>query len=280
MRSFLSFVLALVGLAAVAVAIPATWARHHLMDTGRYTSVVAPLIHEPEVRDGVSSALTRALTRDADLPDAVVAVVRKAADEAVATDTFAQVWTDAVRISHAQLVEAARDEGTGLSADEAGLRVDLAPLGESLRWRMADAGVPFVDRLPEVEGSFVLADSTEAAEAIRVAGVVDRWADPLALVGIVLLGVAALFSVRPGRTLVVVGLAVAAIAGAYAVGWASLDLVAGSVERGSSVAQLVVEALSASVHPWLAAFGGAGLMAVLMGLLLLGVGRRRPRVDG
>lgn len=274
MRSFLSFVLAVVGLAAVAVAIPSTWARHNLMDTDRYTSVVAPLIQEPQVQSGVSRALTRELTRGVDLPDAVVSLVRAGIDEVVATDTFEKVWTEAVRISHAQLVEAARDEGTGLNADEAGLRVDLAPLGESVRARLAEAGVPLVDRLPTVEGSFVLADSTEAAEAIRVAGAVDRWADPLAVVGAVLLLVAVLFSVRPGRTLLLLGLATAAIAGAYAVAWAGLDVVADATQGGTSVASLVVEALAASVLPWLATIGAVGVALALLGAVWAAVSRR------
>lgn len=280
MRSFLSFVLAVVGLAAVAVAIPSTWARHNLMDTDRYTAVMAPLIDEPQVQASVSQALTRALTRDVDLPDTVVALVRSGTDEVVATDAFARAWTEAVRISHAQLVKTARDEGTGLAADEAGLRVDLAPLGESVRARLAEAGVPLVDRLPAVEGSFVLADSTEAAEAIRIAGAVDRWADAVAVAAVLLLGVAVLFSVRPGRTLLVVGLVVAAIAGAYAVGWAVLDVAAEAGAAGPSVASLVVESLSASVLPWLAATAGAGVVAALLGVLLLAIGRRRPRAGG
>lgn len=272
MRSFLSFVLALVGLAAVVVAVPATWARHNLMDNDRYTAAVAPLIAEPEVQSGVSRALTLALTRETQLPEAGVALVRRITDEVVATDGFARLWEESVRISHLQLVEAARDEGTGLSADEAGLRVDLAPLGESLRARLGEAGVPFVERLPGVEGSYVLADSAEAAEAIRAAGAVDRWADPLAVFGAVLLLVAVLFSVRPARSLVLVGLAVASIAAAYAVGWTLLDPVA--VDRAPSAAVLALEALSASVLPWLATVGAVGLVLALLGAVWGAVSRR------
>src|SRR5690606_3730911 len=127
--------------------------------------------------------------------------------------------TDAVRISHLQLVEGIREEGTGLVAQEDLLRVDLAPLAESLTPRLTEAGVPFLDRLPQLEGSVTLDDSRGLAEAMQIAGVVDRWAVPLAVVAVVLLVLGVLCATPPGRALALVGVAVMIVAAAYAVAW-------------------------------------------------------------
>lgn len=274
-RGFLSFLLVVSGLALGAVAVPVLWAQQHLLDTERYTEAVAPLIVEAPIQQRVSEELTAAITDQLNLPEFFVPAVRELTDRAVATDRFAGVWEEAVRISHVQLMEGIRDEGTGLSAEEGRLRVDLAPLAESLKPRLTEAGVPFLELLPEVEGSVTLEDSREVAEAMQVAGVVDRWAVPLAVVSLALLLAGVLCAGRSLRALGLVGVCVVLVAvvytGAWEFGWRG-----DAVAESDPAARLVAEALTRSVPSWLTAIGAGGVAVTLIGVVgSLLLGRRR-----
>lgn len=276
-RGLVSFLLVLGGLVFGAVALPALWAQQHLLDTERYTEAVAPLIVEAPVQQRVSEELTVALTDQLGVPSSLVPLLRGLTDRAVATDRFAGVWEDAVRISHVQLVEGIRREGSGLSAEEGHLRVDLAPLAESLKPQLSEAGVPFVDRLPEVEGSVTLEDSREVAEAMRAVGVIDRWTVPLAVASVLLLLLGVVCAARPMRALILVGAGITVVAVAYAglweFAWGS-DAVAGS----DPLARRVVEALTPGVMPWLTAVGAGGLVVMLLAVVGSAVaGRARRR---
>lgn len=277
LRGLVSFLLVLSGLVLGAAAVPVLWAQHHLLDTERYTAAVAPLIVEVPVQQRVSEQITGALTDQLSLPAVLVPVLREVTDRAVATDRFAGVWEESVRISHLQLVEGIREEGTGLSATEGRLRVDLAPLAESLKPRLSEAGVPFVDRLPQVEGSLALDEADGLAEAMQVAGAVDRWAVPLATASVVLLLVGVVCALRPGRALVLVGAGITLVALAYAGAW-ELAWRSDAVASSDPVARLVAEALTDSVAPWLTALGAGGLAVVLLGAVTSAVtGRAKGR---
>ncbi len=275
MRGLLSVLLVVSGLALGAVAAPVLWAQQHLLDTEHYTEAVAPLIVEAPIQQRVSEELTAAITDQLNLPEFFVPALRELTDRAVATDRFAGVWEDAVRISHVQLMEGIREEGTGLTAEEGRLRVDLAPLAESLTPRLTEAGVPFLELLPEVEGSVTLEDSREVAEAMQVAGVVDRWAVPLAVVSVALLVAGVLCAARPLRALGLVGVSVMLLAvactGAWEFGWRG-----DAVTESDPAARLVAEALTQSVPSWLTAIGAGGLVVTLIGVVgSLLLGRRR-----
>lgn len=274
-RGFLSFLLVVSGLALGAVAVPVLWAQQHLLDTERYTEAVAPLIVEAPIQQRVSEELTAAITDQLNLPEFFVPALRELTDRAVATDRFAGVWEEAVRISHVQLMEGIREEGTGLTAEEGQLRVDLAPLAESLKPRLTEAGVPFLELLPEVEGSVTLEDSREVAEAMQVAGVVDRWAVPLAAVSLALLLAGVLCAVRSLRALGLVGVCVVLVAVAYTGAW-EFGWRGDAVAESDPAARLVVEALTRSVPSWLTAIGAGGLVVTLIGVVgSLLLGRRR-----
>lgn len=275
-RGVVSFLLVASGLVLGAAAVPVIWAQQHLLDTDRYTEAVAPLIVEAPIQQRVSEQLTAAITDQLSLPSIVVPVVRELTDRAVATDRFAGVWGEAVRISHLQLVEGIREEGTGLTAEEGQLRVDLAPLAESLTPRLSDAGVPFLELLPQLEGSVTLDDSRELAEAMQVAGVVDRWAVPLTGVAVVLLVLGVLCARRPARALALVGAGVMLVALAYAAAW-EFGWGGDAVANSDPAALLVAEALTRSVPSWLTALGAGGLAAVLLGALASLLGKRHSR---
>lgn len=271
LRSTLSALLILAGLAVAAFAAPATWARTHLMDTAEWTAALAPLIEEDVVRDRVSAAMVNAVNRSESLPDPAVRVLRRVADETVATDGFARVWEDAIRITHQQMVEGIRAEGTGIDVTDEAVAVELGPLVESLVPRLAEAGVPGVEKLPTPEGRIVLEDSQQTAQALRVAGVVDAWAWLSAALAAALLLGGVLLSRRPAVAVVLSGAGLVLVALVEGVAW---RVVQGEVERAAagSAGRVTVEALTGSVDGWLARFAAGGVVLFVLGLVVVGIG--------
>lgn len=278
LRTLVSTLLVLAGLAVAAFAVPATWARAHLMDSDEWTSALAPLIDDPAVRSMVSAAMVGAVDRDGTLPGPGVEILRRVSDELVATDGFAQVWADAIRISHQQLVEGIRGEGTGVDVGDEAVAVDLAPLVDSLKPRLREAGVPGVHRLPSPDGRIVLEGSGRTAEALRAAGVVDAWAWPAAAIGAALLLGGVLLARRPAVSVAVVGAGLLLVAFVEGVAW---RLVRTQVENAAvgPAARATVDALTDSVDGWLfrAAAGGAVVFVLGIVLALVTAAVRRNR---
>ncbi|WP_110239381.1 hypothetical protein [Nocardioides gilvus] len=270
LRGLLSSTLLLLGLVLVAVAVPAVWADRYVLETDRYTEAVAPLIDEQVVQDQVVAAILEPVTTRLELPALGERLLVTATSEVVATDGFARVWTDAVRLSHLQAVEGIRGEGTGVNLVEDGIVVDRAALVDALRPRLAEAGLPLAAQIPDGEGTVVLAQGPEVTQAVTVARAADVWATPLAaLAGGVLLAGIAISRHRP-RAAVLLGLGLLAVAGAL---WVVLGLgsettgVLAEVDDRRQSAVLVWEALSAPLAPMVGGVAVAGGVLVALGLV-------------
>lgn len=269
-RSRVSTWLVALGLVAAAVAVPATWAQDKLLDTREYTDAVAPLIEEKAVQESVSAALTHTILTQSGFPPALEPVVRKATDQAVATEQFASIWRSTVAISHRKVVDGMRDESTGLSLEDDGLQVEYSPLVRAIQARLIQAGVPLADRLPTIEGSFTLTDAGPMVTAMKLGRTLDRFATPLALLALVLLVAGVAVSERPWRRLTRLGLALTVVAVAEWVLW-FLVLKPILLHGADETSHLAVEALT----------GGLGtrlVVVALLGLALAGGGwalRRR-----
>ena len=263
-RSRVSIWLVALGLVAAAVAVPATWAQDKLLDTREYTDAVAPLIEEKAVQESVSAALTNTILTQSGFPPALEPVVRKATDQAVATDQFASIWRSTVAISHRKVVDGMRDEGTGLSLEEDGLQVEYSPLVRAIQARLIQAGVPLADRLPTIEGSFTLTDAGPMVTAMELGRALDRFATPLALLALVLLVAGVAVSERPWRRLARVGIALAVLAVAEWVLW-FLVLKPILLHGADETSHLAVEALTGGL-------GSRLVVVALVGLLAAGVG--------
>ncbi|MFC6152632.1 hypothetical protein [Nocardioides yefusunii] len=272
MRSVVSAVLVLLGLLLVAVSAPATWAREHLLDTDEWTRTVSPLIAQPPVQDVVSTALVDGVDPDRRLPDVARALLDRATDAAVATDTFASAWDSAVRISHEHLVETIREDGKGIDTSQGVVAIELAPLWEALLPRLDEAGIPGLDRLPSPEGTVVLDDSEKTARVLDLAGEVDAKAWPVAVVAVVALLLGVLFARRRGRTLVLVGIGLVLVA---VVEWAAWTLLKDQwIDGGGDPAgEVLLVALTDSVESWLLPVGVTGVVVLLVGAVASALGR-------
>lgn len=266
--------LIVLGALVAVVSLPGVWLDRLVLDTDRYTAAVAPVIDEPEVQQHVADRLTETvlarLGRLAFLEDAIAPRIQ----DAVATERFADAWENAVRVSHEELVAALRGESGSLAFDDTTLYADLGPLTESLKVWLVEQGVPQADRIPAVEGRFVLVDVPRLPRAQAVLWFADRAA-LLLVVGVGLLLVGVLLSpVR--RRGVLLGAAMVAVASAAAL---ATDLVVRSeylAERSGNVlsvesARLVYDALTSPIRT-------AELWTILVALVVAGAAAAWPRL--
>lgn len=275
-RGLVSFLLLLLGLALVGAAVPAVWADRHVLETEPYTEAVAPLIDEPEVQQQVAAAMADPISERLGLTGVLDRLLLDATVKVVGTEGFADVWTDAVRLSHQHAVEGLRDEGTGVNLADDGIVVDRAVLVEALRPRLAEAGLPFADRIPDGEGSVVLAAGPDVERATTAARLVDSYATWLTVAAAVVLLLCVLVARHRPRALVLVGLGVMAVAGvlwvALGAGTETTGLLA-EVGDQRRTALLVWDALAAPLPAMITWVGVGGAAAVVLGALAWSVRR-------
>src|SRR5690606_28727292 len=171
--------------ATVAVSIIGAWARVQLVDETQFVATFGPLAADPAVQDLVVDQTTAAIDEAVDLegltddlfdgiagldlpPRAVAALELLRAPAAqgvqslvdmtvtrlVESEAFAAVWETALRASHRGLVAVASggtaDAALAVSADgEVGIQ--LAPIIEEVKARLADGGLAFADSIPVID---------------------------------------------------------------------------------------------------------------------------------
>jgi len=228
------------------------WVQTMTTDTDRVVALFAPLAQAPAVQELLNAQLTDAISRPLPLGD--TEVVRGLVGRTVAgftsSELFASAWTTSLRLSHAEVSALLRDEPGRVAVDGGLVQLRLAPFVEALKQPLRDAGVPMIDRLPDVTATIPLVQidpnlvprvQTAYRYLVALADVL-----PWLVLGCVLLALWAWPSLRRG--LLWVGLSL--LAGA-AVLWAVLS-VAGRTAAGlladglEPVANVV---LSAALHP-------------------------------
>lgn len=274
LRSTFSAFLLILGMVVSAVALPATWMKTHLLDTDEWTAAVAPLIEEERFQKSLAAHLVETVQSDAQWPGWAVVALEGVAGKAVATDTFAAVWEETVRTSHRHAVEGMRGQGTGIDVDGAVVAIEVRPLFDALVPRLETAGVPGLSALPAPEGTIHLSGTEKVAEGLRAAGVLDRWAWPLAVTAGVLLLLGVVTSRRPALAVGLAGLGVALVAGAELLLWRMFI-----AERDSwgtpHVNEVVLRALTSSVEPWLVPVVAGGAVVSLLGFVAAALSRSR-----
>ncbi|MGW4356368.1 hypothetical protein ACWELJ_30205 [Nocardia sp. NPDC004582] len=246
--------LALFAGAAIA-SVLAGFAHRELLDTDRYVRTVTPLPADPAVRDlladrvtdaimdrvDVQSVTAQALTALADsnsrVPRAVTGLapvatrqarglVRDTAQSVVASDQFEAVWIEANRQAHRGLVAVLTgDAPEAVGMDQNGaVSVELGPLIDRVRSELTERGFTFADQVPAIDRSVVLFRSPELIEARRWVAVLDRVAEVLPWITVLVAAGAVWAAPRAARrralTLLGVTLALAMALLAVAIGLA------------------------------------------------------------
>ncbi len=191
-RTVASVALVVIGLVLAPVAVAANWAESQLADTEAFVGTFAPLAQDPAVRAFVIDEVMTAVEQQVDfeqttsdvfdavdqlgLPPkasaALGALKRPAAlglqslattvvTQFVESPAFADIWAQALRVSHQQLVAAmTNDPSAALSISSSGeLAVQLGPIIQAVKQAMVDQGLSFADAIPAVDVSIVVAKS-------------------------------------------------------------------------------------------------------------------------
>lgn len=217
------FVLALAVLMAP-IAAMGTWARLQLVDADRFVATFAPLAEDPDVQDFVADQVSAAIHEQVDL-DAVVgevfdglreldlppraasaltlleapaasgltSLVDGVVHDVVASDQFADIWAQALRLTHERAVAILQNSpDTALQlADDGALSIDLGVVVDRVKSVLSERGVGFADLIPEIDKSVPIAQA-DALVLIRtvyqIAVAAGFWL-PWVVLGLVVAGI-------------------------------------------------------------------------------------------
>lgn len=250
-RSIISVVCLVLASVLAATAIVGAWARVELVDADRFVATFGPLIDEPAVQavviDQTSDAIVTRLDLDAlvgsvfdglaslDLPPAAVAglgalrgpavqgaesLIQQTVATVVESDTFADVWSGALRASHRGMVAAATG-GTGAAvviSDSGQIGIQLGPIIDEVKARLIDRGFGFASAIPEIDRTIVVAQSDALVTFRVVYGIAVSAGFWLPFGALALFAAGVLLARRRRVGLLGAGVALAAGAGGLVVG--------------------------------------------------------------
>lgn len=217
-RTVAAVALVVIGLLLAPVAVVSAWARLQLVDTDRFVQTFAPLGEDPAVQAFIGDQVTGAIEEQVDIPqltsdvfdgikqldlppraedaltllegpaaEGLSSLLEQTVDRVVTSDAFEQVWATALRASHTQFVAALQGDPDAALAigDDGTLSIQLGPIIEEVKSRLADRGVDFASAIPVIERSVVVAkvDSLVLVQTVYALAVaVGTWLPVLALV--------------------------------------------------------------------------------------------------
>ena len=164
----------LVGLAVLAflVAMPGIWASRNLLDTDRFVTRAGPLVEDPAVQEVLTTRLTSQVMLLVDpkalfeqvLPDrgdllavplanAVEGFVRDRVADLVASDAFARLWSNALRVAHGAAINVLRGDSEAVTTSDGQVTLNLIPAVDAVLARLTSASPEILGRqvdLPDV----------------------------------------------------------------------------------------------------------------------------------
>ncbi len=191
-RTVAAVALVVIGLLLVPLAVMGSWAKDQLADTDTFVATFAPLAQDPAVKAFVVSEVMTVISDQVDfegttsevfdavgelgLPPAATtalqALKRPAALglQSLATSVvtnfvdsaaFEDIWAQALRLSHQQLVAAMTgDPGAAIAISGSGeLSVQLGPILDAVKSALDSQGFGFADAIPSVDISIAVAQS-------------------------------------------------------------------------------------------------------------------------
>jgi hypothetical protein len=242
-RTSAAVVLIVLGVLCAPLSVVAVWAKSQITDTDRYVQTVAPLASDPAIQaavttqitnqiftyldvDGITKDTLAALSQADAVPPRVAARLDALAvpiangirsfttdqvSKVVASDTFEQVWAQAQREAHAQLVAALTGDTAGaVVLVEDRVNVNLGPLIAKVKERLLQSGFTLADRIPAVDRQITVFRSEDVAKARTLFDVLNKVGFWLPIIGLVLLGAGAYVARNSRLALIGAGLGVAA----------------------------------------------------------------------
>ncbi|MGR2753089.1 hypothetical protein [Agromyces arachidis] len=217
-RTIGAVALVLVGLLLAPIAVVSAWARLQLVDPERFVATFAPIGEDPAVQAFIGDQVTDAIEEQVDIPqltsdvfdgirsldlppraddalgllegpaaEGLSSLLAQTVDRVVSSDAFEQVFATALRASHRQFIAALQGDPDAALAigDDGSLSIQLGPIIEEVKARLAERGVGFAAAIPVIERSVVVAkvDSLVLLQTVYALAVaVGTWLPVLVLV--------------------------------------------------------------------------------------------------
>ncbi|NYJ18650.1 hypothetical protein [Glaciibacter psychrotolerans] len=194
----------MIGAFLAPVAVVASWAKIELTDTDRFVASYAPLADEPAVQRFVTDQTVAVINQHLDVPQltaevidgitslgtgpvatraldamkgpaaaGIQSLIRSGVSTFIASDAFAAVWRDALRISHSQLIAAMRNDPHAAVqiAGDGSIGIQLSPVIAAVKKALVAQGIGFASQIPEVNRTIVIAQSDAVPTIQLVYGV-------------------------------------------------------------------------------------------------------------
>lgn len=279
MRFLASLLLWLLTTAALAVAVPVTWAQHNLVDRNGYSALATSAAKDPPLQDAMAAELTTQLLRLAASAgyDVNASLFSGAARAYTGSDAFPGQFALANQVVHRWLFT-----DTVSQSDASGRwEIDLSPMlaDSSFQQTLADFGIkaPSSLQIPLTEN---VSDSVRPGQLREVA----KWGPWVSVGTAVLAGVLALLTLsvakRRGKALAALGVSALVVGAA---GWAGIEVgrrylnnaLNATTGEVRNIADAMVNHAIGSLHLWLNLTLAAGVALVVLGVLASMVGGLR-----
>jgi Short C-terminal domain len=229
----------------------AIWTERQALNTDDWVSTSGRLIQNPTIRAALSDYLVDQLYENVDVeaelkeilpgdtkdlagPAAggLRQVAADGAEKVLETSTAQELWEDANRSAHEQLIAVLEDKGEAVSTEEGTVSLNLGSLLTNLADQVG-IGADLAQKLPPDAGQIEILRSDELKTAQNIAIAIKGLALVLSILTFVCFG-AAIYLSRKGRWVTVLSSGIGLIAAGFAV------IVAREIAGGIVVDQLVV----------------------------------------
>jgi len=274
-------VLLVVGTISLLVANITVFFKRTLVDTESFVNTLQPLAENQEIVDALSSEIAAAIVSAIDarklvadaLPEeaqplvgpitsGVEGFIGQTTRQVIASDAFAQIWEEALRLVHETATDIVSGGGDLIRTKGGEVQLDLSKVVGAVTDRLANAGLD-LDVDPDL-GVINLYSSDQLAQLQDGIRLFDKAAVVMWVLTVVALVGAVVASVRRRRTVLVLGVAVAGVA---LVTLAALDFLRSEIVDRISQEQPRA-AVAAAYDTVLRGFKTQSNVLVLLGLLL------------
>ena len=241
-RTVLAWVLLTTALVLTPITMTAVWVRNLLLNTDHYVETMAPLATDPAIQTAIATRVTNEVFADqrvqkaiaGKLPDSIDFLAAPAAQalrqttynvtlKVTQSKQFATLWNQANRLAHTSVEKALTGNGTvTLNVRNGQIVLDLTPIYAQVAKQLDKTSLGITSRIPfkQLNKTFVLADVSTLQQAQTATRLLDRTANVLPWLVIVMLAVAVFLfkDRRKGLLRVGIGLLIATLL--FAVGLA------------------------------------------------------------
>lgn len=191
--TLLATVLIVIGAILAPVAVVASWAKVQLTDTQSFVDTYAPLADDPSVQAYVTDEVVKVIQEHVDIPEVtsqvvdgitqlgtgpvatkalealkgplaqgIVSLIHSTVGDFVASGTFSQVWQEALRATHTQLVATMQNDPKAAVAigSDGSVGIQLAPIIDRVKQLLVGQGLTFAAQIPTVDRTITIAQNS------------------------------------------------------------------------------------------------------------------------